>query len=80
MAVQLKRDPFARATLMREKAEDWQSQNGCKCCGKLGSMYYYYWENDYGRRAPDSRMKFRQETKPFCSVGCYREYYDEERR
>lgn len=75
--VQLKRDSFARATLMREPAEDWQAQNGCKWCGRLGRQWYYWWESDGGTRYPQGHRSCMNESKPFCSVGCYRSYYGE---
>jgi hypothetical protein len=28
--VQIARDPFARSSLMRQVAPDWEAQNGCK--------------------------------------------------
>ena len=64
MAVQIQRDSFGRATLMRERAEPGQT---CAWCGQP-ARFAYYWE-------PDSLRFVRRGTLPsFCSVDCYRTY------
>jgi hypothetical protein len=73
--VQIARDPFARSSLMRQVAPDWEAQNGCKWCGHLGRQFYYWQESDGGTRFPYRHRACRNETKPFCSVSCYRAYY-----
>jgi hypothetical protein len=65
--VQLRRDPFARTTLYREKAPDHASME-CAWCGSP-SRFVYYWEHDgILPRAPIN-------LKPFCSASCFREFY-----
>jgi hypothetical protein len=70
---QIRRDPFARATLVRETVH----QSGlltrpgeapeCAWCEQPG-RYAYRWESDDGRSGRSS--------KTFCSVSCYETYYD----
>jgi hypothetical protein len=63
--VQIQRDPFARASLMRIR-----EKGGCKWCGRPG-RFAYRWEGD--SRFYDSRDRWQG---PFCSIGCYRVYFD----
>ena len=60
--VQINRDPFSRASLMREKTG---KHEPCKWCGQMGDSFYG-WEDDSGRPA--------RADGPFCSVSCYRAY------
>ncbi len=62
---QINRDPFARMTLMRQKLT---TQCECAWCGQP-ARFNYYWESDCSR-GPQGQLK------PFCSVGCFRTYYD----
>jgi hypothetical protein len=65
-SVQINRDPFARASLMRRKVE---KPGECTYCCQP-ARFEYAWEGDgvrYGGGLGWSR--------PFCSVSCYRNYY-----
>ena len=63
MATQIRRDPFARATLMRERVET----SECTWCGQPG-RFVYYWE-------PDSlRVLIRDDGRVFCSIDCWETY------
>lgn len=64
MAIQVKRDSFARATLMRDKAP---ANTSCNWCGQP-AKWFYYWESDSSYQCPAPSPKV------FCSVGCYRIY------
>jgi hypothetical protein len=66
MATQVNRDPFARMSLMREKYEGNQS---CAWCGQK-AKFTYHWKDDSNRPNYSS-------SRPFCSVSCYRTYYDD---
>jgi hypothetical protein len=66
--VQINRDPFARASLMRKRGQ----MDSCRWCGRPGK-FYYVWERDSVGRY-DSRY-----AGPFCSVECYRIYFDQRR-
>lgn len=66
MIVQINRDPFARASLMRETLDKEDRCYGCKWCGLEHARFLYGWENDAGGAASLEG--------PFCSVGCYRAY------
>lgn len=63
-AVSINRDPFGRASLMRERVTD-----KCECawCGQT-AKFRYYWEGDSVQR------RRYVDAKPFCSVGCWRDY------
>jgi hypothetical protein len=65
-ASQIERDPFARASLMREKCEQGKE---CAWCGQP-ARFVYYWEQDSVARS----TRFAQ-AKPFCSVSCFRDYH-----
>jgi hypothetical protein len=68
---QIKRDPFARATLMRQGA---RTSTACRWCGSRGRndyLYLYRWEPDAGR--PTVWCGY------FCSVSCYRSYSGDDR-
>lgn len=67
--VQLRRDPFARATLYREKLDPWDQ---CMWCGNP-ARWIYYWEQDRLRTYP----KNKADAKPFCSISCWETYYGE---
>lgn len=68
--VQIKRDPFARATLFRSR----HTGGSCGWCGQP-SRFEYYWQDD----ATGDR-NFRRGNYPgFCSVGCYRAYTGDNR-
>lgn len=60
MSVQIYRNPFGRASLMREK-----DKGECRWCGNRG-RFKYGWEVD---RVNKGDIDFEG---PFCSVGCYR--------
>ena len=61
---QINRDPFSRASLMREKTG---KHEPCKWCGQMGD-YFYGWESDSIGSRPANM------DGPFCSVSCYRTY------
>jgi hypothetical protein len=67
--VQLRRDPFARATLMREKCG---RHDTCTWCGNP-ARWIYYWESDSLRTVP----RFKEDARPFCSISCWETYYGE---
>lgn len=68
--VQINRDPFARASLMRRSVKCTE----CAWCGTTPQyrMFQYWWERDSvtssDRFAPASR------TFSFCSIGCWRSF------
>lgn len=74
--VQLRRDPFARMTLLRVIASRPNGRDrGCTWCGSVGPrglLWRYGWETDglQGSR----RVAFGN---PFCSVGCWETYADD---
>jgi hypothetical protein len=70
--VQIARDGFARASLMRER---WQGERPCGWCGGRG-RFVYWWQGDGLRAAGYSGATFAPERggKLFCSVGCWRLY------
>ena len=63
----LQRDPFARATLMRET--DSATRDTCAFCGQSPAKYRYGWDSDGNPRA--WRASGRHQ---FCSVGCWRSF------
>lgn len=67
MARFIKRDPFARCTLMRYTEE----KGECDWCGSIGKLYSYLWEPD---SIYDRHIGRLQNNKKFCSIGCYRNY------
>lgn len=62
--VQLRRDPFARMSLVRHRLEQADS---CRWCDRLG-RFSYGWEGDQNR----DRLQL---AGPFCSVECYFNYF-----
>ena len=68
MATQIARDPFGRASLMRERCH-----KGAECdwCGQPARWFYYWKQDSVYRTGPPYGVTLR----PFCSVGCYRAYY-----
>lgn len=67
MSVQLRRDPFARMTLMRSTT--YPINNQCKCCGQTKrTLYLYWWEDDNHHGGP------HKNSGPFCGVQCYEAY------
>ena len=66
MIVALQRDPFARATLLRDIVLH-AGYKPCKWCGNPRGRFMYKWETDsiYTRSEWDGL---------YCSVGCYRTY------
>jgi hypothetical protein len=67
MPAQLRRDPFARATLVRDTLAQ-RGRKDCKWCGKPRSKFLYGWLGDAitARYCPDG---------PFCSVSCWEAYH-----
>ena len=67
MTVQLRRDPFARTTLMRLLIS--RDLLECRsCCSR--ARFRYRWEAD-AIAPPGAASSW---SPPFCSVGCYEEY------
>jgi hypothetical protein len=65
---QLERDPFARATMMRQTVPI-QDRKSCAWCGQQ-AKYRYRWESDgIMNRAPQW-----DSLRQFCSVGCCRSF------
>lgn len=69
--VQINRDSFARASLMRRVLTA-NNRGACKWCGQPGSKYEYAWVAD---SIFSNRAVFRG---PFCGVSCYRTYHNQE--
>jgi hypothetical protein len=69
-AVQVSRDPFARADFMREKCDKGQE---CAWCGQP-ARFSYYWQGDSVYRSARIGGSLQFEAKVFCSVDCYRTY------
>lgn len=68
--VQILRDPFARATLLRALIPSDQRSTTCCNCGCDNPRFRYAWE-------PDSiGLVSLHWSRAVCSVGCYRSYYD----
>ena len=67
--VQIRRDPFARSTLMRGKC---QPQSKCNWCGQP-AKFHYWWENDSS--SPNGNRAWTQGIRPFCSIGCWEAYH-----
>lgn len=70
MTTHIKRDPFARETLMRKPAREIHNVRPDETCKECGgpARFAYKWERDsigYDR-TPYTGM--------FCSVGCYRAF------
>jgi hypothetical protein len=69
MAVQIERDPFARMTLMRELLPIGERKE-CTWCGQP-AKFTYAWEED-----SRARRGMPLQDKPFCSVSCFKTYYE----
>lgn len=70
----LARDPFARESLERQivTTDSTPRVFDCKWCGDRPlRLYYYRWVPDSGP-VPEPQG-------PFCSVGCYRSYTEDDR-
>lgn len=67
--VQLRRDPFARSTLMRQRAPV-QGAETCAWCGSH-ARFRYRWENDAsgGSMIPWHKLRL------FCSVQCWETFH-----
>ena len=76
-AVQLRRDPFGRRTLMRRPVK---TKLACAICShrrRSGSLFRYWWEADgLGQNQRIERM-LAEQGPLFCSVGCWETYFDE---
>lgn len=74
-AVQLRRDPFGRRTLMRRSVK---TRWACACCShrrRSGHLFRYWWEVD-GVATNQRVQRIIAEQGPlFCSVGCWEAYY-----
>ena len=70
MSQQLRRDSFARATLIKCSPENVP----CAWCGQTdgkGRTYIYYWESDGSTGRPHPRYSNMER---FCSVACFEAY------
>ena len=75
MATQIARDPFGRASLMREITRVQEDGPTCTWCGSVNRpassvsrrLFSYYWESDDGRSEHGN-------LNLFCSVSCFRTY------
>jgi hypothetical protein len=65
---QLTRDPFARASLVREVVKIGQRQ--CEWCGSKPGRFRYWWESDAAHQEP-----IEVRVLGFCSIGCWRDYH-----
>lgn len=73
--IQLRRDPFARATLYRIRSI--LPSPDCTWCGSHPARWYYYWVQDgSGSRT----FPLESCLRPFCSIDCWADYYGERRR
>ena len=70
MATQLRRDPFARATLMRQLQSHRSDCRSCDWCGQLTTLYKYWWEGDDASSGGPSILP-----QAFCSVACWQAYH-----
>lgn len=71
--VQIKRDPFARASL--ERTRTGFGRHECRWCGRqMKVAYRYAWVSDAGY--PGRGVSW---SPTFCSVGCYRAYTGDDR-
>jgi hypothetical protein len=63
--VTINRDPFARCDLIRTKVS-----KDCECswCGQKAKFYY-----GVHRDGIYAQPEFKD--KPFCGIGCYRDFY-----
>jgi len=72
--IEIKRDPFARAELVRytrPKAD--RTPKGCHWCGNAPDRFIYQWESD-GFIHPTSPFPFA--TLAFCSLSCFQSFND----
>jgi hypothetical protein len=67
--IEIQRDPFSRATLVRAVVPS-ACRSSCCHCGRDGARFCYSWESD-GIRSPFPRTFSRA----FCGIGCFRTYY-----
>ncbi len=67
---QLRRDPFARSTLIRLLLP-LSMRAGCRWCGSLG-RFAYWWENDSLNGIRSHRPADR--IRAFCSVSCFESF------
>ncbi|HTD17858.1 MAG TPA: hypothetical protein VK673_21925 [Chthoniobacterales bacterium] len=71
-ATQIRRNSFARMSLMRRTAPRGTARTPCNWCGderRSRRMFYYYWESDGGTKG--------QAQGPFCCIHCYLQYTGE---
>lgn len=77
MTRMLTRDPFARATLMRERlyVTECTSTRTCAWCDNVkhtkngrAYLFFYWWESDSTMR------RWVHTRRPFCSVSCWRSF------
>lgn len=70
-SVQLRRDPFARATLERRRVDP----APCAWCGSDRGRFVYAWVGDASNWERDSRSPFVPRLRTFCSVGCWEVFH-----
>ena len=69
MKAQLRRDPFARETLMRETVPV-EYRKACAYCGSRAGRFVYWHEADSIRgNVP------RGERRAFCGVACWEDWH-----
>lgn len=69
MSIQLRRDPFARATLIRDLVPK-RDREACWNCGGRPGRFRYRWEGD-------SVMRPRTQIgEGYCSIGCWEDYWE----
>ena len=68
MAITIRHDGFARASLMREKCPAGEK---CKWCGQA-AKWAYYWRADDNLSPLTAR--YGVTSYPFCGIDCYRTY------
>lgn len=75
-AVQINRDPFARATLMRHVFARGITPDPCRWCGQPKGKFIYFWlPDDKGSQYAAQQIQHGyQNNLVFCSVGCWRSH------
>jgi len=63
---ELSHDAFGRFSVVRKNAGNGE----CEFCGQKKKLYYY------GTQSDSINGKTDFYSKKFCSVGCFRNYYD----
>jgi len=71
--VELRCDPFARATLMRAL---WTQKGVCAWCGQEKRLWVYWWEPDALHSHPSFTNAQMQLRHKFCGIKCWEAWHD----